>query len=251
MANRLPIALIGYGRMGHILHDLAADNGCEVVTIIDPYHEDGHKAINRQAVGDARVCIDFSQPDAAPGNIRAVCELGLPMVVGTTGWQRHLAEVGEMVSTHGVGLVHGANFSVGMNAFYAIVDAAAELMNGLPGYDPFGLELHHNGKADSPSGTAHTLSQILLARLERKTAARFDRVQDGIEPNELHFASVRAGAVPGTHIVGFDSPADTIELKHTARNRTGFAVGALLAARWVAERKGLFDFRDIFFEVIR
>jgi len=249
--RKVRIALLGYGRMGRLVGTLAPDYGCHVVAIIDSGADATNSVLSQDTLADAEVCIDFTQPSAVLTNVHAVSALGRAMVVGTTGWQQQLDEAQRIVKKAGTGLVHGANFSIGMNAFYAIVDAAAEIMAGMPGYDTFGLELHHRGKADSPSGTARTLSQIVLKRMNGKKKVLFDTINRPIEAEELHFTSVRAGAIPGTHLIGFDSPADTIELKHTARSREGFAVGALLAARWIAGKRGVFDFRDIFFELLR
>ena len=131
-----------------------------------------------------------------------------------------------------------------MNIFLRIVEQASKLVNNIDEYDPFGYELHHNQKADSPSGTAKSVAEAMLNNIERKTELNYDRVNRKIEPSELHYGSIRAGSIPGTHVAAFDSEADTIELKHTARNRNGFALGAVIAAQWLNGKKGFFEMKD-------
>jgi 4-hydroxy-tetrahydrodipicolinate reductase len=242
---RLPIAIIGYGAMGHLIEKLAPDHRCEVVAIIDPLT--GTPTITAESTGEAEVLIDFTNPSAVRGNAEAAAALGKNLVIGTTGWETDRKAVTALGDY--IGIVYGANFSIGVNLFYQIVETAARLMDAFPEYDPFGVEMHHNRKADSPSGTAKQLAGIVVDHLERKNAALYDRINRRIEPNEFHFASVRAGSIPGTHLVGFDSPSDTIELRHTVRNREGLANGALRAARWIRDKKGFHSFTDVFPEL--
>ncbi len=242
----LKIALIGYGQMGKILERLAPKNGCEVVAIIDPHHPDYPSEITPETLKDASVCIEFTQPGAVLDNIKAIAACGRNMVIGTTGWKLDEAKLDQ----NQIGMVHGSNFSVGMNAMYMIVEAAAKIMNALPEYDPYGYELHHRLKKDSPSGTAKTLAQILLNRIDRKNRCEFDKLDREIEVDELHFSSTRAGSIPGEHVIGFDSPADSVRIVHTARNREGFAMGALRAAKWIDGVTGIYDFREIFRELV-
>lgn len=242
----LPIALLGHGKMGHMVETFAPQFGCEVRAILDP--ADGNFEITGEALRDAQVCIDFTTPAAVLDNARKVAAAGRCLVIGTTGWETVRAEVATLGQE--IGIVWGANFSVGVNLFYRIVAEAARLMNAFPEYDPFGLEMHHNRKADSPSGTAKRLAEIVTQELDRKQTPQYDRINRKIEAGEFHLASVRAGNIPGTHLIGFDSPSDTIELKHTVRNREGFAIGALKAAGWIAGRRGFYAFDEIFDDLL-
>jgi 4-hydroxy-tetrahydrodipicolinate reductase len=243
----LKIALIGYGRMGQLLEELAPQNNCKIVAKIDPQLGNEITANNLQ---DAEVCIDFSTPQAAFTNIKKLTELGKTVVVGTTGWQERLTEVKKMVMEADTGLVFGSNFSVGMNLFFRINEATAQLMNEVEAYDVLGYEMHHNHKQDSPSGTALKLANILLDNISRKKKLQLDRVQRKIVADELHFASLRGGDIPGTHSVIYDSVADSIELKHSARNRQGFALGALKAALWIKDKQGCYDFSEVFLQLL-
>ncbi|MCK4312542.1 MAG: 4-hydroxy-tetrahydrodipicolinate reductase [Candidatus Cloacimonetes bacterium] len=243
----IKIAIIGYGQMGKLIEELAPLNNCEVVSIIDPIIE---TEIMEETVSKADVCLEFTTPESVFSNIQKIAKAGKNLVVGTTGWFDRLDEVKELINKNNIGLVYGSNFSLGMNLFFSIVDTTTKLMNHVSDYDVFGLEMHHNKKKDSPSGTAEILSDIVLKNYENKKIAQFDRVNRKIESNEFHFASVRAGNIPGTHMIGFDSNADSIELKHTARNRKGFALGALKAACWIKDKKGIYNFREIFSEII-
>ena len=153
--------------------------------------------------------------------------------------------VREMVEDQGVGLVYSSNFSIGVNIFFKLIEQAAQVMNQFEVYDVMAFEAHHNKKIDSPSGTATTMANLLINNLERKSKVVEEKLDRKIEPDELHFASMRGGHIPGTHAVLFDSEFDTIELKHTARNRLGFATGAVLASEWINGKKGLFTEADM------
>ena len=190
------------------------------------------------------VVIDFSVPDAVVKNVRRVSGFGKNIVVGTTGWYNSLNEVQGIVKKSGTGCIYSPNFSLGVNLFSRIVDESSKLVNKISDYDVFVYEGHHNQKIDSPSGTAIALGDIILKNIERKKKLVFDKIDRKILPEELHVASFRAGYIPGTHVVGFDSEADTIELKHTARSRAGFALGALLAAQWIKNKKGFYTMQD-------
>jgi 4-hydroxy-tetrahydrodipicolinate reductase len=215
------IAIVGYGKMGRLIEELAPGAGIEIAGRFDigqPLEP-----------GDFRVAVDFTMPDAIVGNVRRAADLGVNLVIGTTGWYEHLPTVREIVESSGIGVVYGANFSIGVNLFFRIVKQTAELIAAHPEYDPYVWEMHHRHKKDAPSGTAAMLQKLLRDPYGREIAA----------------ASVRAGEVPGTHEVGFDSEADTITLTHTARGRKGFALGALLAAKWIEGRKGLHEFQEV------
>lgn len=228
--NPINLALLGYGKMGKTLAQLAPQRGFEVRLVMDiDVNQDG-KGITSENFQGVDVCIDFTTPDVVVENIRRVAVLGVNLVVGTTGWNGRLEEVRGIIESAGVGMVYGANFSIGVNLFYRVARAAAEIFSGFPIYDPYLTEAHHKFKKDAPSGTA----------LEIKR-----QIQPAFKSCEIPVTSVRAGYIPGVHELGFDSEADTIILRHTARGRQGFAEGALYAARWIAGRKGLFSFADV------
>ena len=246
------IALIGYGKMGRTVHALAKQNGIEITAIIDPVAvEATAKEISAMALKNADVCIDFTQSSVLVENVKKIAALKKNIVVGTTGWYDKAEEVKKIVEQAKIGLIFATNFSIGVNLFYRIVKNAARLFNNFSEYDAFVLELHHNKKKDSPSGTAKSIGEIILQEMKRKNKMVFDKLDRQIEANELHVASVRAGSIPGTHTVGFDSNADTIELKHEARSRDGFAAGALLAADWINGKKGFFSIEDLMSQIIK
>ena len=236
--------------MGKMIADLAADKNCEIVSRIDPHLADCHHEINAESLADADVCIDFSHPSIVTDNIRKVLALKKPLVVGTTGWNSAYDEIHELVLKAGTGFVHGANFSIGMSLFSRIVADAVQYIDRFDLYDVYGMELHHNQKADSPSGTAIELAKVIIANSTKKTTALFDTCKRRIEPHELHFASVRSGSIPGTHTIAFDSAADTIELTHRVRSRSGFAYGALQAAIWVKDNPGFHSFTEMISSVL-
>lgn len=233
----MKIALIGYGKMGREIERLALEQGDTIVSIFDI-----DTLPTESGLAEAEVCIDFSVPDAVVHNLKMAADAGVDMVVGTTGWYEHLEEVRKWFDSSG--LVYAENFSIGVNVFYRLVRQAADLL-GARGYDVFVAEEHHRGKLDSPSGTALRIGKILLDSLESKTRIVTEPGPGAIAPEALQISSLRAGSISGVHRVGFDSAADTIELRHVARNRTGFAMGALLAARWVRGRRGVFTMDDV------
>jgi 4-hydroxy-tetrahydrodipicolinate reductase len=244
------IALLGYGRMGRILEELAPQRGHDIVAIIDPYAEGCLGTISEETLGDAKVCIDFTHPEVVVENIRRVTGLGRHMVVGTTGWYDRMDEVRQMVEESGTGLIWSGNYSIGVNAAFRIVEAAARIFNNLSDYDVLAHETHHKHKADSPSGTAKMFGKILVDNIDRKTKLVFEMLDRRIEPHELHFSSTRGGAIPGTHRIAFDSAVDTIEITHTARGREGFAVGALMAAEFIDGRVGFYNIDDLMKDII-
>lgn len=219
----MKIALIGYGKMGKMLEQTAISKGFDVVCVIDI------NGIERGELRDADVCIEFSQPSAVLENIRLAASANKPIVVGTTGWYEHLDEVRKIVKTSDIGLVYGSNFSIGVNLMFKVVKYAASLFKNFSSYDPFIEEAHHKFKQDAPSGTALSLQHRVESEYNRQAPT----------------SSTRAGHIPGTHTVGFDSEVDTLTITHTARNRQGFAEGAIVAAQWIASRKGFYEFADI------
>lgn len=251
----LNIAIIGYGKMGKTIESIAEKKGITVKSIIDPLIEIEkkgkiHKDINKESMDGVDVCIDFTHPDAVISNIKKAAALKKNYVVGTTGWYTKEAEVKKIVTDAGTGLIYAHNFSIGVNIFFRVTANTSKLFNRLPQYDIFAYELHHNQKVDSPSGTAVKLGEILLQNIGRKKKIVTERLDRKISPDEFHFGSVRGGTFPGTHIIGFDSEVDTIEIKHTAKGRTGFAEGALTAAQWLNGKKGFYRIDDMLDEII-
>ncbi len=229
------IALLGYGKMGKLIESIALREGWEVDPKLDiPENAEG-SGITAASMDGVDVAIEFSQPESVVSNIEALARVGVNVVVGTTGWSDQRAKVESIVRDAGIGLIHGANFSLGMNLFFEIVGYASRLVGMLPQYDAYLSEEHHRAKKDAPSGTALNLLDLMRPHLSN--------------PNPS-VACVRAGWIPGTHVVGFDSEADTITLEHRARSRQGFAEGAVLAARWIAGKKGFYDFRQVFREIV-
>jgi len=231
----MKIALIGYGAMGQLVGKLASEQGHEIALQLDV--ADANRGVKDLAAAlcGCEVAIDFSISDAVPKNVESCSRAGVPMVVGTTGWQSQLEHVRGLVEQYHGALIHGANFSIGVQLFYRIAARAAELFRNVDSYDPFIEEAHHKRKRDAPSGTALHLHQIASANIGR----------------EVPVSSTRAGYIPGTHRLGFDSVADQITITHEARSREGFAAGALLAAQWIVGHKGVFEFSEVFEEIVR
>ncbi len=226
------LAIVGYGKMGKLIEQLAPEYDFQVALKLDEFNNaDGAGLIARNFAG-IDVAIEFSVPAAVPGNVEGIAALGVPLVVGTTGWLEHLAAVKGFVEAHETGLVWSPNFSIGVNVFFRLVSEAARLVAAEPAYGAWAWEIHHAAKKDAPSGT-------LLKLVEEMKKAGYARPID--------VGSNRAGTIPGTHEIGFDSGADTITLRHTARSREGFARGALKAADWIIGKKGFYEFSEIEF----
>jgi 4-hydroxy-tetrahydrodipicolinate reductase len=234
----MKIAIIGYGKMGREIESLAREQGDVIAGTFDI-----DTPVRPGMLAGVDMCIEFSAPEAVLSNIRTAIEAKCDIVVGTTGWGAHLSEIKNSVKDSG--LLYTSNFSVGMNIFFRLVKRAAELMNNSPGYDPYIHEIHHRQKADSPSGTALTLAGILINGMDRKKEILTKPPDGKIAPEILHVSSTRTGTGSGTHTVGFDSEGDVIELRHVAKNRRGFALGALTAARWLRGRKGVYTMDDV------
>ncbi len=245
------LAIIGYGKLGGVVKEIADSKGISISAIIDPSAEGATaKDITEESLKGVDVCIDFTLPEAVVGNVEKVAKLGKNLVVGTTGWYDDLDKVKKVVEDSGIGFLYASNFSLGMNIFFRMVKNSAAYFNKFSDYDAFGYELHHNRKKDSPSGTAKSLAEIMVKGIDGKKKAAYDKLDRKIAGDELHFASVRAGDIPGTHVVGFDSVADTVELKHTARNREGFALGSIKAAEWINGKKGFYSIDDMMNEIL-
>lgn len=244
----MKIALIGYGNMGQEIEKLIHDNpNYEIVSV----SFDGKKKLDIKGIRKADVAIDFTAPGIVMENIAAVSKLGINMVIGTTGWYGQINKVNKIIRKNNIGLIYGQNFSVGANIFFKIVESASLLLDKYDQYDISGIEVHHRGKKDSPSGTAKKLSEIILHNITRKKRLQTGRLDRQIVDDELHFASVRTGINPGKHSIIFDSLADEIILTHQAHGRRGFAEGAILAAEFIKNKKGLYRFDELFAKEVR
>lgn len=216
--------------MGKTIAELAPQRGFQVKLVFDIAENPGGQSLAAQDFRSVDVAVDFTQPDAVVGNIRHCAAAGCNLVVGTTGWYGRLDEVRKIVQGSSVGMVYAANFSIGVQLFYRLTRATAEIFAKFPMYEPYIHESHHKMKKDAPSGTALEMKRLAGPLLEGR---------------EIPVSSARAGFIPGTHELGFDSEADTVVVRHTARSRQGFAEGALYAARWVVGKKGLYNFSDV------
>jgi len=220
----MKIALLGYGKMGKLIERAAQAKGHEIVCRFTSSPADWNE------ISNADICIDFSHAGVVIENLTQCALRGKNVVIGTTGWEEHLEEAKSIADSHGIGVLYGPNFSLGVHLFLQILDFSAQLMNRFKEYDVAGLEMHHAQKKDAPSGTALEMCR----RLEKS----IERVQ------QLDMTAVRVGSIPGTHTVMFDSAFDTITITHQARNREGFAGGAVEAAQWLLEKKGFYTLDD-------
>jgi len=224
------LLVVGHGRMGRLVAEHAPAYGFEVAGVLDRAANEAGAGATADRCRGVDVAVDFSSPEATLATAPRLAALGVSLVVGTTGWQAREVELREAVSQAAVGAVVAANFSLGANVLDALAEAAGRLLRDADSYGAFIHEAHHAAKKDAPSGTA-----LMLRRaLER-----------GGYPRSVDVSSTRAGSIPGTHTVGFDGPAETLELVHTVRDRATFAHGALAAARWVVGKKGWFGMRDV------
>lgn len=231
----MKIALIGHGAMGKLIERIAREKGHEIAVIIDESDAERTPAEVAGKLYGADIAIDFTTASAVRRNVEACLAASIPLVEGTTGWNEDVESISRMVTSSDGAMVYGANFSIGVNIFYRIVDRAAELLARFPEYQVFIEEQHHCRKKDAPSGTALRLKAIVSARFE----------------DEFGVTSTRAGNIPGTHRVGFDGPADQILLEHAARSRDGFAFGAITAAEWIVGKKGFYEFGDVVADTLR
>jgi 4-hydroxy-tetrahydrodipicolinate reductase len=218
--------------MGRMIEGLALEREITVALKLDEFNNAHFAGITAANFRNVDVAIDFSIPSIVVGNIERIAALGVNLVIGTTGWQEQMSHVKKIVERHHIGLIWSPNYSIGVNAFFRIVSAAAKLLANEPQYEAWAWEIHHSAKKDAPSGT-------LLKLVDEMCEAGYERHVD--------VASNRAGKIAGTHEIGFDSAADTITLRHTARSREGFALGAIKAAEWIAGKKGFHEFGDILF----
>lgn len=226
------LAIIGYGKMGRLIEQLAPGYGFTVALKLDEFNNTSYEGVTAENFRGIDVAVDFSIPSAVVENVERISALGVNIVVGTTGWTEHVDRVKATVQKNGIGLVWSPNYSIGVNVFARVVAETARLLANEPEYGAWAWEIHHATKKDAPSGT-------LLKLIDEMTRAGYSRAID--------VSSNRAGTHPGMHEIGFDSAADTITLRHIARGREGFARGALKAAQWVVGKKGFHEFREILF----
>jgi 4-hydroxy-tetrahydrodipicolinate reductase len=226
--SSLRVALIGMGKMGKAIALLAPERGVEIVARIDDANG-SQVGVTAESLAGAQVAIEFTMPAAAPGNIRACLAAGCPIVVGTTGWYDQMPAIRAEVAAAGGALLSAPNFSVGVAVFDRVVAEAARLFAEVPGFDAHMIETHHNQKKDAPSGTAGSLARTAEAAMGRA----------------VPITSVRVGSVPGTHEIIFDAPFEQVRLVHEARDRRVFAEGALVAARWLVGKTGVYGMQDV------
>lgn len=243
----MKIALLGYGKMGQIIERIAVERGHEIVLKISVDNTADFTVSNLEK---ADVAIDFSTPNAAVANIYKCFEAGVPVVVGTTGWYGKLQEIKNDCLSSNNTLLYGSNFSVGVNLFFHLNKVLAKLMNNYPSYEVQVEEIHHTQKLDAPSGTAMTIAEGIIEELDRKSEWLNEVVgtpiPEVIKNEQLLIESHRIENVPGTHTVIYSSEVDDIEIKHTAHNRSGFALGAVIAAEWLEKKEGFYNITDIF-----
>ena len=263
----MKIALIGYGKMGHAIERIARERGHEIVSVIDV---NNNADIEGEAFASADAAIEFTTPATAPDNVMRAAAAGVPVICGSTGWAARRDEVEKRVSEVEGALLASSNFSIGVNVFNIVNRKLAALMSHLPQYMPHMYETHHVHKLDHPSGTAITLAEGIIAENERvnswadegmvwidetnasKTPQEIEASieKPAMEPDALPVLSFREGEVPGTHTVDWDSPVDCISITHRAKSRDGFALGAVMAAEWIAGRKGIFTIDEMMAELL-
>jgi len=248
--NIVNIGIVGYGRMGKEIERLSLENEDPVVWIVDEEDNTQGNALANEIISKVDVCLEFTSPDVAAINVRRILSFGGKVVCGTTGWFHELSSIRPMAYSNGGGLVYGSNFSVGANLFARIVRDSSRLFASFPDYDVALHEIHHSGKVDHPSGTAFSLAEEMVRNLPGKDTVETALPNGAIDKNSLHVSSTRLGSFPGMHMVLFDSQFVTIEVRHTARSRTGFAMGALLAARWIADKEGVFSFEEVLSSIL-
>ncbi len=233
------IAIIGYGKMGKEIERIALERGHKISVIVD-----NDKDIDRINSKNTDIAIEFSVPQTVIKNIKILSKKKVNIIVGTTGWYGKLSQVKKIVKDNKIGFLWSSNFSIGVNLFFRITEQVAKLINQSEEYDIWAQEIHHNNKIDSPSGTAKTLENILIENIDRKTKIVEEKLDRKIKSNEIHFSSTRGGLVNFGHTIGFDSEADCIKIEHHARNRNGYALGAVKAAEWLGNKKGYFEMKD-------
>lgn len=237
--------IVGYGRMGHEVENFLLERGHKIVGRVDKESAEGKTVVLTEDLLKASdVVIEFALPEAVIDHVALYAKVGIPSVIGTTGWDERRHEAQELILKHGGAMVYGSNFSLGAHMFFHLVEKAAGMIAEIPDYDIMVTEYHHKMKKDSPSGTALSVAERILRACPRKRIINSDRINRAIRDEELHVASVRGGTIPGIHSVLLDSMADSIEIRHTARSRSGFALGAVIAAEWILGKKGFYEVQD-------
>jgi 4-hydroxy-tetrahydrodipicolinate reductase len=241
----LNIALFGYGKMGHMIEEIAHHRGHTIVLKIDV---ENRESLTREDLQNADAAIEFTAPHSAVANIRFCLDAGVPVIVGTTGWYDQFESIKQEVSDKKGSLVYASNFSVGVNMLFAMNRLLAKWMNNYPEYDVEVKEIHHTQKLDSPSGTAITLAEGILENVNRKKSWEKQEVtrEDKFEDQVLKIQYAREDGVPGIHSVTYTSDIDQLRISHEAFSRKGFAFGAVLAAEFIKNKKGIFTANDIF-----
>ena len=237
----MKIAIIGYGKMGRIIKQIAIQRGHTIVSTIDIDNLDDFRS---DAFRSADVAIEFTRPSVAFDNYQQCFAANIPVVSGTTGWTSRLDEIIKICKEEGKTFFYASNFSIGVNIFFAVNRFLAKLMNNFPAYDIYLKEIHHIHKLDAPSGTAITLAENILDEINRKSAWRLASEEASYNPDELNITALREDETPGTHEVRYDSLADVITIRHEAKSREGFAFGAVLAAEFTVGKKGFFQMKD-------
>lgn len=235
----MKLALIGYGKMGHEIEQIAISRGHEIVSIIDVSNLNDFES---EAFKSADVAIEFTRPDAALENYRRAFKAGVPVVAGTTGWLDHIDEIKSACENDGKTFFYASNFSLGVNIFFALNKYLSKIMDGFKDYDVSMKEIHHIHKLDEPSGTAITLAEGVLENITRKDNWTLSKEH---ADNELYIEAIREGEVPGYHSIIYDSPVDTITITHDAKSRKGFALGAVVAAEFTCGKKGFLTMSDM------
>ena len=241
----LRLALIGYGKMGKEVERVAVDRGMEITARVDV----DTPSLAIEGVRTADVAVHFALPPTVVKHVEELAKLRKSIVVGTTGWQSDREKVQSLVQSSGIGLVHASNFSLGVNVFCRILKEAGTVVDRFWEYDVSVHEIHHKDKVDSPSGTAVSIANVLLSTIKRKREILSGSPDGKIRPEQLQVTSGRIGSIVGTHSVTFDSTADNIEIVHTAKNRTGFALGAVIAAEWIKDKEGMYTFDEVLEDV--
>ena len=239
----MKIALVGYGKMGKTIEQIALSRGHEIVSIIDINNPDDFESA---AFKSADVAIEFTTPATAFDNYMKCFAANVPVVSGTTGWTARMSEIKEMCEKEGKTFFYASNFSIGVNIFFALNKYLAKVMNNFPSYDVRMTEVHHIHKLDAPSGTAITLAEGILENIDRKDRWTLETAEKAEKATDLPIHAIREGEVPGIHEIIYESDVDTISIKHDAKSRAGFALGAVVAAEFTAGKKGFLGMSDLF-----
>jgi 4-hydroxy-tetrahydrodipicolinate reductase len=246
--NTIRLALVGYGKMGREIHQRIRNNGYPEPIIVDPSLGDVSATLDEAAT--AEVVIEFTRPDAVAQNLLALAPRGVPIVCGTTGWQYEEGRIRKEVMKHGGALLHAANFSIGVYMLSRLTALAASMADAFQQYDIALHEVHHRGKMDAPSGTALQLAGIIMQHCSRKTIVVDTAPKRALRDEELHVSSMRTGLVTGRHELLLDSDVDALRIIHEAKHRGGFAEGALMAARWIRDKRGIFTLEEMLNDIV-